>query len=90
MLPEFWKISEEIIWKSMKKCGLLKKSVTFYKKFKNQRQKGDFWNLSNIFQWLFKKIGKTATFWKIPEEVKFPTTTWLKLFMDDPYTQDRI
>ena len=37
-------------------------SVTFYKKYKNQWQKGDFWNLSNIFQWLFEKFVVSATF----------------------------
>ena len=30
----------------------------FTKRYKNQRQKGDFWNLSDIFQWIFEKFLK--------------------------------
>ena len=34
----------------------------FTKKYENQRQIGDFWNLSDIFQWLFEKFGVSLTF----------------------------
>ena len=56
-LSEFRKIPVEIFRKSVTFEISATFSVTFYKKFNNQLQKGDFWNLNNIFQWLFEKYG---------------------------------
>lgn len=63
-LSEFRKIPEEIFRKSVTKSGLLKSQwlfSNFLQKIQTQWQKGDFWNLSDIFQWLLKKFGISAT-----------------------------
>ena len=77
-LSEFRKIPEEIFRKSVTKSGLLKFQWLFTKKYKNQWQKGDFWNLSDIFSDILKNLESqrlfSVTFWKVPVEVKHPTS----------------
>ena len=52
------------------------------KNYRKQRQKGNFWNVSDMFQWLLEKFGIAATiysdFLKTPVEVKkYPTPNLL-------------